>query len=56
MNKYDTDYQEALIKEIEALRKENKELKAQIEELRKENKELKAQIEELSRFSEESGK
>lgn len=42
MNKYDTDYQEALIKEIEVLRKENKELKAQIEE--------------LSRFSEESGK
>lgn len=42
MNKYDMDYQEALIKEIEALRKENKELKARIEE--------------LSRFSEESGK
>lgn len=33
MNKYDMDYQEALIKEIETLRKENKELKAQIEEL-----------------------
>lgn len=42
MNKYDVDYQEALIKEIEALRKENKELKDQIEE--------------LSRFEEESGK
>lgn len=31
MNKYDTDYQEALIKENEELRKENKELKEQIE-------------------------
>lgn len=42
MNKYDMDYQEALIKEIEALRKENEELKSQIEE--------------LIRFSEEGGK
>ncbi len=41
MNKYDEEYVEALIKENQRLREENKELKTQIDE--------------LSRFTEESG-